>query len=156
MSQWGFWALRLAVGLLFMYHGWTKLSNMPGTIEMFGKMGFTSMTAFWAWLVSLVEFVGGLAVVAGLAMHLATALLVIDMVVALLKVHMKMPFGAAELPLALLGGSLALFFLGGGACQMWKPKGCTGSCCMTEGGCGGKCGSGEKKEGCCESKEMKK
>lgn len=128
---------------------------MNGTISMFAGLGFP-MASFWAWLVSLVEFLGGVAVLLGFATHMAAMLLAIVMVVALLSVHRKMPFAAAELPIALLGSTLALTFLGGGACQTWKPKGCTGSCCMTGGGCGGKCGSGDKKEGCCENGEMKK
>ena len=124
---------------------------MEGTIGMFTKLGFP-MASFWAWLVGLVEFLGGIAVVFGFATHIAALLLAIILVVALVSVHRVMPFPAAELPLALLGATLALVFLGGGPCQVFKPKGCTGSCCKEAGSCG--CGG--KKDGCCENKEMKK
>lgn len=151
MSELGFWALRLSVGIIFINAGWAKLADMDKTISGFTQMGF-SMAGFWAWLTALVEFVGGIAVILGFATHIAAALLAITMVVATVVVWRSGGFMMAFAPLALLGSTLALFGLGGGACQVWKPKGCTGGCCVTEGSCG----TSDKKDGCCGAKEMGK
>jgi putative oxidoreductase len=149
MTELGFWALRLTVGGIFTYAGWEKLANMDKTITAFSGMG---ISAFWTWVASIVEFVGGLAVLLGVAVHVAAGLLAITMIVALFVVLRGGQIMMAYAPLALFGSTLALFGLGGGSCQLWKMKGCTGSCCKNE--CGGSCG--DKKDTCCTSKEMKK
>ncbi len=109
----GLLALRLGVGIAFVYQGWGKLSGMEGTISMFDTMGFP-MAVFFAWLVALVEFVGGLAVIFGVFTRVAAKLLAIIMIVALLVVHTKQPFASALLPIALLGAILGLLGVGGG------------------------------------------
>ncbi len=127
MHTWGLFALRLTVGLLFLYHGWGKLVNMEQTIGMFIALKFPAAT-FFAYLVALVEFLGGLAILVGYQIRFAAKLLAITMIVALLTVHVKGPFASAELAIALLGGTLALAGLGGGTWQLAKDNECFAWC----------------------------
>jgi len=127
MQTWGLFALRLSVGILFIYHGWGKLTNMEQTIGLFVGLKFPAAT-FFAYLVALVEFLGGLAVLVGYQLRFAAKLLAIVMVVALLTVHVKLPFASAELPIALLGGAIALMGVGGGEWQLARDKECFDWC----------------------------
>ena len=69
-------------------------------------------------IVTLVEFVGGILLVAGIAVRVAAALNAVDMTVAILVVHLKHGFGAQnggfEYPLTLLAATLCLALAGGG------------------------------------------
>lgn len=121
----GLLLLRIAVGVIFIYHGWQKLTNMDMVLGMFANMGFPA-AAFWAYLVAIVEFLGGIAVLLGLYTRIAAGLLAIIMLVALLVVHIKGPFASAELAIALLGATLALWGVGGGAYRVFKRK---AECC---------------------------
>jgi putative oxidoreductase len=72
-------------------------------------------------VVTLVEFVGGILLITGLATRIPAALLVIDMLVAVLLVHLKHglmgPMGF-EFPLTLLAASLCLALSGGGTASV--------------------------------------
>jgi putative oxidoreductase len=119
--------LRIVAGIVFVLHGWGKLTGNP-SIEMFagmvGGLGFP-MPMFFAWVVALTEFVGGLALILGILVRPAAILLSIVMLVALFMVK-KMAFPAADIDLVLLGISVALALTGPGrfsvASMMMKNK----------------------------------
>ena len=146
----GLLALRVAVGLIFIAHGWGKLQGIEATSGYFMQWGFPA-PVFFAWLVGLVEFVGGLAVLFGVYIRAAAKMLAITMIVALLAVHARFTgWMQAELPFALLGSTLALLTLGGGnwvvtkkdcACKMCLPTEAEG-CADAGGPSGACCGSG--------------
>jgi putative oxidoreductase len=75
-------------------------------------------------VVTLVEFVGGIMLVAGLGTRVAAALIAADMVGAILFVHLKHGFGnqnmGFEFPLTLLAASLCLTLSGGGMFSLKK------------------------------------
>ena len=122
MKHIGLVALRLAVGIVFIYHGWMKLNGIEGTTGMMQGIGLP-MPVFFAWLVALVEFIGGFAIILGLFNRIVTALLATTMVVALLTVHTKMPYGGAtELPIVLLGALIALHTVGAGKFALMGRK----------------------------------
>ena len=115
------------------------------------------MPMVFAWLVGLVEFVGGIAVLLGMFFSIVAPLLALTMVAALLLVHTKMPYTAAELPIVLLGSVLALYATGAGKCALFRGKKDTCDCadasgdhekCSTEDKdcCGGHCGCGDHEE----------
>jgi len=127
MEKWGLFVLRLAVGVIFLYHGWGKLTNMDATIGFFSSMSFPA-AAFWAYLVALSEFLGGLAVILGIWVRFAAKVLFIIMVIAVLTVHLKGGFAQAELVIALLGGTFAITMLGGGQWQWMRDNECWNWC----------------------------
>ena len=76
--------LRIGVGAIFIFAGWMKVHDLPGTVGMFAGMGFS---AFWAYVASFVEFLGGIAVLLGAGTRVAAGLLAVVMIVAAYVVH---------------------------------------------------------------------
>ncbi len=107
--------IRLAIGIVFFQHGWTKLQSMEGTVAFFGTLGFAPFLAYFvAWL----EVAGGIAFIAGIFSRYFGILLAITMAVAVFKVHLANGFsvgsGGYEFALVLMLGSLAIVCLGSG------------------------------------------
>ena len=110
--------LRLFLGFAFMMHGSQKLlgafggGGIAGVAGMLSKLGLEP-SQILAWVLSITEFVGGVCVVLGFLTRFWAAGLVIDMAVAIFKVHMANGFFASkngfELPLAF--GVMALVIL---------------------------------------------
>ncbi len=105
----GLLVLRLGVGAIFIYSGYMKATDMTMTLSGFATMGFN---AFWAYLVTVVELLGGMAVLLGVYTRLAAVPLTITMIVAtyVLRSNMAMIFS----PLMLFFASLALVLAGSG------------------------------------------
>jgi putative oxidoreductase len=107
--------IRIAAGIIFVLHGWGKLTGNP-SIEMFagmvGNLGFP-MAGFFAWVVALTEFLGGIALILGVFVRPAAVLLSIVMLVAFGMVK-KFGFPAGDPDFALLGISIALALSGPG------------------------------------------
>jgi putative oxidoreductase len=72
---------------------------------------------FFAAVVMAVEFAGGILLITGLATRIPSVLLAVDMIVALLAVHLPSGYlkSGGELPLLLLAGVVCLALAGGGA-----------------------------------------
>lgn len=113
---------RIAVGVVFIAHGWQKLvdNGMDATTEAFTGMGVPA-PGVSAWYAALVELVGGAALIVGLLLPLFGALLFIDMAGAFIFVHgpngiflsdggfeYVLVLGLASLLLGVAGGPLAL------------------------------------------------
>lgn len=120
----GLLVLRIGVGAIFIFAGWMKVSDLHGTVTMFAGMGFN---AFWAYVASFVELLGGIAVLLGIFTRGAAFLLMITMIVALYKVHADPAM--LMTPLAMFFATLALSFTGAGTYSlMRKMCGCEGTC----------------------------
>ncbi len=108
----GLLLMRLALGGVFAVHGWAKLQNLEGTAGFFGSLGLPGELAY---LVAVVEFFGGIAVILGLWTHWLGKALALIMVGAIL--FAKWPKGgwnASELELALFALALGITMLGPG------------------------------------------
>jgi putative oxidoreductase len=120
LSSCGLTILRIVIGIIFLVHGWQKIHaiGFHGVAGMFGQMGIPLPTISSV-VVILVEFLGGIALILGLATRPAALLLAIDMAGAIFFVHFKNGFyvnhGGYEFALSLLAACLALAFNGGGS-----------------------------------------
>lgn len=110
---------RMAIGTVFIMHGWQKLFEFghAGTAGFLAQAGvpFPSLNAF---LITFTELGGGLAMLAGLGTRIAGLLLAFAMSVAIVTVHLPNGFFAprgVEYPLTLLLVSLTLVMTGAGA-----------------------------------------
>lgn len=74
-------AVRAYWGWQFAQTGWGKLHNLPHVTEFFASLGIP-LPGVNALVVSLMEFVGGILLIAGLGTRLVGLLLAFDMVVA--------------------------------------------------------------------------
>jgi len=105
--------LRIGVGVIFIIAGWVKITGIEGTQGFFGNIGIP-LPGIMAWVVAIVEFVGGIMVLLGAYARIPYLLLAFVMVVALLTTKLGGEFSAARLDLMLTLASLALFFMGSG------------------------------------------
>ena len=134
LQSWWPLPLRVLLGISFMVHGAPKIFDMAvhtGFAASLHQMGIP-LAGLMAWVAGLVELFGGLALLVGLFTAEAAALLVIEMLVAMFKVHLAAGFAAinvigtspegvpqfglpgAELSLLYIVGLLALFIGGPG------------------------------------------
>ena len=122
---------RLILGLGFIYHGAPKLFSATDHQMFLGMLQGMGVPAagLMAWVVAIVEVFGGLALILGAFVSVASALLIANMLVALFAVHLPNGFSfmnitgmteagpqfgmpGYEVPLLYLGGLLALLLRG--------------------------------------------
>ena len=117
--------IRAAAGLILMPHGAQKLFGWFGGHGLDGTAGYFAANLglepgiFWATLVALTEFLGGLFLAIGLLTRPVAAVIAVLMAVAVIKVHLGNGFfwgdGGYEYPLMWGLIALAFVFRGGGA-----------------------------------------
>ena len=131
LSKWAPMPLRLILGVGFLYHGAPKLFSAPDHQMFLGMLQGMGVPAagLMAWVVGIVEVLGGLALIVGAFVSVASALLIANMLVALFAVHLPNGFNfmnitgmtdagpqfgmpGYEVPLLYLGGLLALLLRG--------------------------------------------
>ena len=122
-QDWGPFILRVTLGAAFVAHGYPKLfKGSAGFAGWLASIGFKP-GKFWALVVGVVEFFGGIALILGVFTQLAAALVAINMLVAMAKVKwasvryidMEKGGGGWELDLIYFAATVALVFLGPGA-----------------------------------------
>jgi len=107
--------MRLSLGAIFVAHGYHKVfGGLHHHVQFVTSLG---LPAWSAYLSAFTEFLGGWLVLVGLFTRIAAFGILIDMAVAIAKVHFHnglMGNGGYEFPLALATLAFALVFFGGG------------------------------------------
>src|SRR5215468_5302850 len=129
--QWAPLPLRLIIGYGFLAHGWAKLSRGPaGFAKLLEQIG-APLPEATAWVSTLIEILGGLAILAGAFVAAVSVPLIVTMLVAMFTVHLRYGFSAIntigltadgpqfgppgyEVNLLYIAGLLALILAGAG------------------------------------------
>ena len=132
---------RLILGFGFVYHGFPKLflpAEREAFVGMLGTIG-VPQPGLMAWAVGALEFVGGLALIAGAFVVIFGSLLTLNMLVAVFTVHLPQGFNfmhmtgmtetgptfgmpGYEVPLLYVAGLLVLVFGGAGALSVDRRR----------------------------------
>jgi putative oxidoreductase len=112
--------LRLALGGIFMWHGYPKLfTSHILALQTFAHLGFP---AYFATISGALEFFGGMLLIVGLLTRLTALLLSIEMGIALARVIIPQSniyaVSRYELPLMLCTAAFALATVGAGAISL--------------------------------------
>src|SRR5215470_6270440 len=92
--QWAPLPLRLVIGYGFLAHGWAKLSRGPaGFARLLEQIG-APLPEATAWASTLLEVLGGLAILAGALVAAVSIPLIVMMLVAMFTVHLHYGFSA--------------------------------------------------------------
>jgi len=82
----GILVLRVGIGLMFVFHGWPKISGGTETWAKLGMamqyLGMGFAPAIWGFMSAATEFFGGILIASGLLTRQAAMLLTFNMVVA--------------------------------------------------------------------------
>ena len=108
--------LRVVIGVIMIAHGYSKVfGGFSHVIDMVQHIGFPGWMAY---VLAATEFLGGMLMIAGLFTRVVAVAMLIDMSVAIWKIHwhngLKGP-GGVEFPLAVAAIAFALIFFGAGS-----------------------------------------
>lgn len=120
-SEWGLLALRIAVGAIFIVHGWPKITGARGMAAAMGGGEAKPVMVGMFTVQGIVETGGGILMILGVLTQLVAIAFMIIMLgaIALKTTRLKVPFMAMqatgwEFDLVLLTANLLLFFTGPG------------------------------------------
>jgi len=117
-NDWSLPILRLAIGSVFIVHGWQKIGNGAEKVAGFFANSGIPLPLLSAHMAMWTEFLGGIALVLGLATRLAAIPLSFTMIVAFAFVHAKGGFtlpGGFEYVMVIFAALMVLARNGGGA-----------------------------------------
>jgi putative oxidoreductase len=97
VGRWAAIPLRLIVGYGFMEHGFAKLSRGPEAFALILHTMGVPVPHLMAWLTILTELIGGLAVLLGAFVPLASVPMTAVLLVAMLTVHLPYGFSSIKL-----------------------------------------------------------
>ena len=92
--QWTTLPLRLVIGFGFVAHGWAKLSRGPEGFAKLLEQISVPLPEMTAWASTLLEILGGLAILAGAFVAIVSVPLIVMMLVAMFTVHLRYGFSA--------------------------------------------------------------
>jgi putative oxidoreductase len=98
LPAWGTLPLRLVIGYGFMVHGYAKFSRAPETFATVLHTLGVPVPLFFSWVTTITELIGGLLVLTGSYVTIASVPLAIVLLTALFTVHL--PYGFFSVKLA--------------------------------------------------------
>ncbi|HTE23793.1 DoxX family protein [Flavitalea sp.] len=130
-QDWGILILRVALGVGFLVHGWAKISRGTGGFEKLLNLIGVPMANLNAQIVPYLEFLGGIAIIAGIFTRIISVPLIITMIVAMFTIHIHYGFSTVntiglsetgpkfgppgyEINIVYIAGLLSLIFTGSG------------------------------------------
>ena len=114
----GLLALRIALGIIFLFHGYPKVAHLRGGAEMQGFFVQHGLPGYFLYVAGVIETFGGGLLLLGLFTRWAALLLAGEMAVAIWKVHSVHGYFAVneyQFPLTLATACFALATIGAGA-----------------------------------------
>jgi putative oxidoreductase len=124
---WGVTVVRISMGLIFAVHGYQKfVGGITGVSAFFAKASIP-LPGLMAPLIAVLELVGGILLVLGVATRWVGLLFAIEMIVTTLWVQIPgRGWNASDLDRSLLAGGILLFLAGAGRLavdERWLEKG---------------------------------
>ena len=101
--------LRVVVGVAFVIHGWPKIQNPLGAVDMVQSIGFYPGW-FWATALAATEFFGGLLLIVGLLTRPAAVATTIVLLVTVWFHWVQLDQGYKGAELSIIWASVTLFF----------------------------------------------
>ena len=120
----GLLALRIALGVIFLYHGYPKLAHLRGGAQMQSFFVEHGLPGYFLYIAGVIETFGGGLLLLGLFTRPAAILLGMEMCVAIWKVHSAHGYLAVhdyEFPLTLAMACFALATVGAGLISLDQP-----------------------------------
>jgi len=108
---------RIILGLFFLGHGYKKLLDPKDMGNWLQKLGYRP-GIFWAWMIILAEFFGGIGIILGLGTKIFAAMMSVVMIVGIYhrKFIKKLPFADGwDLNFITLGSTILLILVGAGS-----------------------------------------
>ena len=121
----GLLIMRVIIGAIFLIHGYLKLTDMAGTIGFFSHVGLPVLLAY---VVTAIEFFGGISLILGYGSKIASLLLALEMFGAMFSLHAGNGFnvstGGYEYALTMFAVTFGLYLIGPGAYGLGSECGC--------------------------------
>jgi putative oxidoreductase len=120
----GLLGLRIALGIIFVAHGYPKLAHLRGGSQMQCFFVEHGLPGYFVYIAGVIETFGGGLLLLGLFTRAAALLLAIEMCVAIWKVHSGHGYLAVhdyEFPLTLVTACFALATVGAGMISLDQP-----------------------------------
>lgn len=126
----GLLLIRIAIGAVFLAHGWMKIQDVSQVAGMFSQMGVIAPN-FFGPFISWLEVIGGLMLIFGIFTRIAAAALGIEMIFAVFITGIGRGFGPHEMEILLAAGSLGIALVGSGRFALYKMEcdNCAGMMC---------------------------
>jgi putative oxidoreductase len=120
----GLLGLRIALGIIFIAHGYPKLAHLRGGAQMQSFFVEHGLPGYFVYIAGVIETFGGGLLLLGLFTRAAALFLAMEMCVAIWKVHSGHGYLAVhdyEFPLTLAAACFALATVGAGMISLDQP-----------------------------------
>jgi len=132
LQPWALCLLRLTLGVAMLYNGWDKVipsgslfhGHLSSAMDHFASyVSSLGLPRWLGYLSAATEFLGGMALILGLLTRFTALFVLVNMVVALIKVNIHHGYAGSEYTLALIAMALLLVTTGSGAFSLDRRLG---------------------------------